>query len=212
MADPVINPMNNLVQGRGPRPFPELAGLVDIAQRVKQGVLDKTQNINQFNNEIKERIRTLDALSVGILEKIRELCRKALDCNARIDAKTQEIAEITARLAQLTQEQADSAQRIQQLTDELAQARRDSAESGPLRDEINNLKAQMAIQTSEIELLTKGINDANGVINEAVTELNKPHDTAELQTLLGQLENHINEANVQGDCANGAGAGAGPGP
>ncbi len=202
MADPNITNQMYDSQGRGPRQFPQLQGLVDIASRVRQGFLDKTKNINQFNDELKEKIRALDALSVGILAKIQELCKKALNVNVIINEKTTEIAEINQRLAQITQEQAQSAQKIQQLTEELSRAKSDSSQSGSLREEINSLKGKIQNQTSEIEILTKGIDDANGVIGQAVTELNKPHDTAELQALLGQLEGRISEINTASDCAN----------
>jgi len=197
----------NMNANNGPRSFPQLEGLAAIAARVRQGVLDKTQNINQFNDEIKEKIRALDALSVGILEKIRELCRKALECNSIIDEKTREITEINRRLAEVTQAQAQSAQQVQTLTEELARAREDSSQSGPLREEINTLRKKIQNQTTEIELLTRGIDDANGVIGQAVTELNKPHDTAELQTLLGALEAHIREIDTGSNCANNSASG-----
>jgi len=186
---------------------PQLDALLQTATRLRQGVVDKSTSINQFNTTIKERIRVLDEMSVKILEKLRDLCKKAFDCKQIISEKVAKITDLSLKLEAATEAQRKSAEEIKQLSEELNRIRNDAAQTESLRRELTALQEQVKNQTEDINSLTQGIDKANGTIGEALNELNKTNDTTELETFLGQLETHIKEIDADSNCASTTGNG-----
>jgi len=201
---------------RPPRPPPaQLQALTQLANQIRQSVVAKNQNITQFNNTLRDRIRALDNLSVQILAKIQAIGNRAATFQQTIDRQTAEIADLNRRLQTATDAQADSARQIQELTDQLQRARVDAAQSEALRQQLAALQIEVQDHVDEINNLTQGIEAANAVITEALGQLNAPNDTAELTALLAQLEAHVNQINQEIDRVNGAapsGPPAGPPP
>jgi DNA repair exonuclease SbcCD ATPase subunit len=192
-------------QPRPPRPQPaQLQALTQLANQIRQSVVAKNQNIAQFNNTLRDRIRALDNLSVQILAKIQAIGNRAATFQQTIDRQTAEIADLNRRLQTATDAQADSARQIQDLTDQLQRARVDAAQSEALRQQLAALQIEVQEHTDEINNLTQGIDAANAVITEALGQLNTPDDTAELTALLAQLEAHVNQINQEIDRVNGA--------
>lgn len=196
---------------RPPRPPPaQLQALTQLANQIRAGIATKNQNISQFNNTLRDRIRALDALSVQILTKIQAIGNRAAAFQQTINQQAAEIADLNRRLQAATDAQADSARQIQELTDQLQRARVDAAQSEALRQQLAALQLEVQDHTDEIANLTQGIEAANAVITEALGQLNTPDDTAELTALLGQLEAHVNQINQEIDRVNGAAPSGGP--
>ena len=196
---------------RPPRPPPaQLQALTQLANQIRQSVVAKNQNITQFNNTLRDRIRALDNLSVQILAKIQAIGNRAATFQQTIDRQTAEIADLNRRLQTATDAQADSARQIQDLTEQLQRARVDAAQSEALRQQLAALQIEVQDHVDEINNLTQGIDAANAVITEALGQLNAPDDTAELTALLAQLEAHVNQINQEIDRVNGAAPGGPP--
>jgi len=203
-------------------PPPQLVALTQIANQLRDGIVNKTRNIAQFNDSLKNRIRVLDELSVQILQKIRDLCRRAVDCQQLINQRIAEIDDLTRRLQQATDAQAASVLQIQQLTEELNRAKNDAGQANDLRRQLAELQGQLQLQTEEIVSITGGIDAANAIIGQAVNQLNTPDDTAELQAMLSSLEAKITQLDQESNCGNnlpappagnnGGPPGPGPGP
>jgi chromosome segregation ATPase len=187
-----------------------LQALTQLANQIRAGIATKNQNISQFNNTLRDRIRALDALSVQILTKIQAIGNRAAAFQQTINQQAAEIADLNRRLQAATDAQADSARQIQELTDQLQRARVDAAQSEALRQQLAALQLEVQDHTDEIANLTQGIEAANAVITEALGQLNTPDDTAELTALLGQLEAHVNQINQEIDRVNGAAPSGGP--
>lgn len=199
---------------RPPRPPPaQLQALTQLANQIRQGIATKNQNISQFNNTLRDRIRALDALSVQILAKIQAIGNRAADFQQTINQQTAQIADLNRQLQAATDGQAEAARQIQELTAQLQQARIDSAQSEALRQQLAALQIEVQDHLDAIANLTQGIEAANAVITEALGQLNTPDDTAELTALLAQLEAHVNQINQEIDRVNAVPAGpAGPSP
>lgn len=199
---------------RPPRPPPaQLQALTQLANQIRQGIATKNQNISQFNNTLRDRIRALDALSVQILAKIQAIGNRAADFQQTINQQTAQIADLNRQLQAATDGQAEAARQIQELTAQLQQARIDSAQSEALRQQLAALQVEVQDHLDAIANLTQGIEAANAVITEALGQLNTPDDTAELTALLAQLEAHVNQINQEIDRVNAVPAGpAGPSP
>lgn len=199
---------------RPPRPPPaQLQALTQLANQIRQGIATKNQNISQFNNTLRDRIRALDALSVQILAKIQAIGNRAADFQQTINQQTAQIADLNRQLQAATDGQAEAARQIQELTAQLQQARIDSAQSEALRQQLAALQIEVQDHVDAIANLTQGIEAANAVITEALGQLNTPDDTAELTALLAQLEAHVNQINQEIDRVNAVPAGpAGPSP
>ena len=196
---------------RPPRPPPaQSQELTQLANQIRQSVVAKNQNITQFNNTLRDRIRALDNLSVQILAKIQAIGNRAATFQQTIDRQTAEIADLNRRLQTATDAQADSARQIQDLTEQLQRARVDAAQSEALRQQLAALQIEVQDHVDEINNLTQGIEAANAVITEALGQLNAPNDTAELTALLAQLEAHVNQINQEIDRVNGAAPGGPP--
>jgi chromosome segregation ATPase len=197
---------------RPPRPPPaQLQALTQLANQIRQGIATKNQNISQFNNTLRDRIRALDALSVQILAKIQAIGNRAADFQQTINQQTAQIADLNRQLQAATDGQAEAARQIQELTAQLQQARIDSAQSEALRQQLAALQIEVQDHLDAIANLTQGIEAANAVITEALGQLNTPDDTAELTALLAQLEAHVNQINQEIDRVNAVPAGP-PGP
>jgi chromosome segregation ATPase len=196
---------------RPPRPQPaQLQALTQLANQIRDSVRTKNQNIAQFNNTLRDRIRALDNLSVQILTKIQAIGNRAAAFQQTINQQTAEIADLNRRLQAATDAQADGARQIQELTDQLQRARVDAAQSEALRQQLAALQLEVQDHTDEIANLTQGIEAANAVITEALGQLNAPDNTAELTALLAQLEAHVNQINQEIDRVNGAAPGGPP--
>jgi chromosome segregation ATPase len=196
---------------RPPRPPPpQLQALTQLANQIRAGIATKNQNISQFNNTLRDRIRALDALSVQILAKIQAIGNRAAAFQQTINQQTAQIADLNRRLQTATDAQADSARQIQELTDQLQRARVDAAQSEALRQQLAALQLEVQDHTDEIANLTQGIEAANAVITQALGQLNTPDDTAELTALLAQLEAHVNQINQEIDRVNAAAPGGPP--
>jgi chromosome segregation ATPase len=197
---------------RPPRPtHAQLQALTQLANQIRQGIATKNQNISQFNNTLRDRIRALDALSVQILAKIQAIGNRAADFQQTINQQTAQIADLNRQLQAATDGQAEAARQIQELTAQLQQARIDSAQSEALRQQLAALQIEVQDHLDAIANLTQGIEAANAVITEALGQLNTPDDTAELTALLAQLEAHVNQINQEIDRVNAVPAGP-PGP
>lgn len=199
---------------RPPRPPPaQLQALTQLANQIRQGIATKNQNISQFNNTLRDRIRALDALSVQILAKIQAIGNRAADFQQTINQQTAQIADLNRQLQTATDGQAEAARQIQELTAQLQQARIDAAQSQALQQQLADTQRMLQERADEITNLTQGIEAANAVITEALGQLNTPDDTAELNALLAQLEAHVNQINQEIDRVNAVPAGpAGPPP
>jgi chromosome segregation ATPase len=188
-----------------------LQALTQLATQIRAGIATKNQNISQFNNTLRDRIRALDALSVQILAKIQAIGNRAAAFQQTINQQTAQIADLNRQLQAATDGQAEAARQIQELTAQLQQARIDAAQSEALRQQLAALQVEVQDHVDAIANLTQGIEAANAVITEALGQLNTPDDTAELTALLAQLEAHVNQINQEIDRVNTAAPGGPPG-
>ena len=176
-----------------------LQELTNLANQIRVGITNKNQSVSNFNTTLKNRIRSLDALSVQILQKIQSLGNTAVKFQQIIDRQTAEIAESNRRLKDAITSQEQTSQKIQELTKNLQQSQANAAQSDGLRVQVQQLQAQMKDHMDTIQELTSGIDAANGIIGQALADLNQADNTDELNQLLTQLEAHVNQINTEID-------------
>lgn len=198
---------------RLPRPVPpQLQQLTQLANQIRQGITTKSQNVTRFTAALKDRIRTLDQLSVEIYRKIQAIGGRGVAFQQAIAQQTAQIADLNRQLREATEAQAAAARQVQQLTGELQQARGEIAQTAALRQEIGTLQQEVQQHTHVITNLTQGIDAANAVISQALMEISAPEDTAELNQLLSQLEAHVAQINSEIDRVNAGSNGSPPPP